>query len=894
MTTKPAKSEMLEVQGVLGKRKRMTRAKVNDRAHDSNSDSESDGSDDSDGSSDSDSDDDETDAHLLPDSPDAVVPEIPDVEPEQGEVLWSEDQEDLPCCAAYHEDVSKFQSRITEILDQTASYLSEIANKGESMERLHAQAIEIREFPEPKIPVVALVGDAGAGEVVSVLLCVYMANQFMQGNFGVACTCVIAEYRRPFPGQTTKFAATVEFLSIEQITTLLRAHIKELIFYNFEEEEDWTHEEKKGYRAASKTAESTFLALFRGKPSFETNEEMLKYMKVVHREKSIAATLLQFKTWCKELVFEHASRTSSEMITVESAFQLHKALSPILSSSASWSQKPSLWPLVHKVSIGIRGSRILLYITIADMPGLTDTSLTRVNASKDYIRGSDYLWIVAPIARCATDTGVDDMFYEFGDRFSGRITFVYTRIDDAMKPADFYREYQKEAQPLVKLNERLTKASSELSQAKQAANRVVKQASIDERTAIVERCQAKYNKLNQRCTEFMVSTRNRKITEMIYSEKAEYLKKGETESVYPVSSRHYAWLKGYKESNQENVVQLSPEMTGIPRLRKHALRIPAPDMWSTIVAHIKGTSVGFIKALRIWATKNGSENDNGMSDLRKKSLMAVGKVAWNDKLMQPAVKCINPGWDQLILREKKALEITQKAAYNALSVIQDGMKETMELLHIPTGHFEGHLDAKKHSIAHVFEKYSEALNKDLKYLKHCLNDVHSANLTEKDSGNGYFARAMRPIYTDASQISGPGYKKNVTVLLQESVGKKDDNSPFIKMANLAVTSMATHAADHLQELKDDCNGIYNDIFNQFGSLVDETVDEDGTIAKVKLALREFLVGADKEIGTIIERLEAIEKNQGPAIKVEVKEEDVPKVKRVRRSKKVKVETQDDE
>lgn len=244
-----------------------------------------------------------------------------------------------------------------------------------------------------------------------------------------------------------------------------------------------------------------------------------------------------------------------------------------------------------------------------------------MNASKDYIRGSDYLWIVAPIARCATDTGVDDMFYEFGDRFSGRITFVYTRIDDAMKPADFHREYQKEAQPLVKLNERLTKASSELSQAKQAANRVVKQASIDERTAIVERCQAKYNKLNQRCTEFMVSTRNRKITEMIYSEKAEYLKKGETESIYPVSSRHYAWLKGYKESNQENVVQLSPEMTGIPRLRKHALRIPAPDMWSTIVAHIKGTSVGFIKALRIWATKNGSENDNGMSDLRKKSLM---------------------------------------------------------------------------------------------------------------------------------------------------------------------------------------------------------------------------------------------------------------------------------
>lgn len=73
----------------------------------------------------------------------------------------------------------------------------------------------------------------------------------------------------------------------------------------------------------------------------------------------------------------------------------------------------------------------------------------------------------------------------------------------------------------------------------------------------------------------------------------------------------------------------------------------------------------------------------------------------------------------------------------------------MELLHIPTGHFEGYLDAKKHSIAHVFEKYSEALDKDLKYLKHCLNDVHSANVTQECKTayrEGFWKRLLRSRY----------------------------------------------------------------------------------------------------------------------------------------------------
>jgi hypothetical protein len=92
------------------------------------------------------------------------VEEEEEQEPEQGEVLWSEDQEKYPHCPAYHEDVKKFADRITEIFDEIVQHLTVISDKSDGMKRLTRQASDIRTFPQPKTPVIALMGDAGAGE----------------------------------------------------------------------------------------------------------------------------------------------------------------------------------------------------------------------------------------------------------------------------------------------------------------------------------------------------------------------------------------------------------------------------------------------------------------------------------------------------------------------------------------------------------------------------------------------------------------------------------------------------------------------------------------------------------------------------------------------------------
>lgn len=88
---------------------------------------------------------------------------LDDNEPEQGEVLWREADEGFPPCPAYHEDVRTISSQITAILDKTVEHLSEISDQSDSLSRLLEQAKETRKFPDPKIPTIALLGDAGAG-----------------------------------------------------------------------------------------------------------------------------------------------------------------------------------------------------------------------------------------------------------------------------------------------------------------------------------------------------------------------------------------------------------------------------------------------------------------------------------------------------------------------------------------------------------------------------------------------------------------------------------------------------------------------------------------------------------------------------------------------------------
>ena len=227
--------------------------------------------------------------------------------------------------------------------------------------------------------------------------------------------------------------------------------------------------------------------------------------------------------------------------------------------------------------------------------GLTDINRVRVKASKNYMRSSDHLWIVVPVMRCVSDTGVDSVLYEFGERFKGRLAMICTKIDDSMRSGSFKDQYPHRAK-------RLDKIERALKEAQMLGN------GPDEE-----------NFANARL-KFMVNVRNYEVAKEIYEKKSEYFEKSENGPVFFGSNEHYIWLKGYKESStSQDMAQLDAATTGIPALRKYALSIPSQDMWLTFMAHIQHTSMAFQKSIAIWAARTSADHGAELKRIKQKS-----------------------------------------------------------------------------------------------------------------------------------------------------------------------------------------------------------------------------------------------------------------------------------
>lgn len=97
-------------------------------------------------------------------------------------------------------------------------------------------------------------------------------------------------------------------------------------------------------------------------------------------------------------------------------------------------------------------------------------------------------------------------------------------------------------------------------------------------------------------------------------------------------------------------------------------------------------------------------------------------------------------------------------------------------------------------------------------------------------------------------------------MLEDFVNKRTHDSPFVRMVDYASNKVNQHAKSSSEELHKECNNIYNEVFNQLGGLMTDTEDNNGDVAAVKAALRDYLPSVDAEMTDIIGKLKAIEKS----------------------------------
>lgn len=475
---------------------------------------------------------------------------------------------------------------------------------------------------------------------------------------GQSCTYVGTEYERPFVGQTQNFAAKVEYFDIDSIGELLKRLIADYYHWHFEQEFDLSDDEKQELNRLAKTAFTTFRSLFCDKSEFESPYAATVYLEQAYKDEEHNA-LDKFSEWCRQLLEEKEADEDDhiEYLDDETQEGLLEQLNPLVFSNSRF-EEPSLWPLVKKVRIGIKGPRILEYITLIDLPGLDDTNRQRVDASYEMMRSCDAIWVVAKIDRAITETGVDSLLMRYGKAYE--MVMICTGTDDNIDAGlathlegegqivGDHGELLRRERELRKLVKRLPKKikarQNKLDNRSKAKSKKPKNPLTDHQKrklrAEIKKLQAELKdaerelpEIAQERFELLVAARNANTIRRLQSEKSEHLRPGKTLPVFCVSNVHYAALKGAKIINGP---RLDAEMTGIPALRQFVLRGSAPALLQAMEDFISYKFTVFMQGLTMWARSYSIQgSEELLASLKQPQKKASGLIDdFVDKLVE--------------------------------------------------------------------------------------------------------------------------------------------------------------------------------------------------------------------------------------------------------------------
>ncbi|EME85650.1 uncharacterized protein MYCFIDRAFT_90454 [Pseudocercospora fijiensis CIRAD86] len=494
----------------------------------------------------------------------------------QSDYEYTEAQETLPACALYDSKVPSVKSRLEKLAKTARKILRESDVTTKEVEVLRRKVKEL--------------------------------------DLGESVTWVATIYRAPFHWQKKRFAVQLKYFDLETIGKLLVEAVGDWKAYHFEEHEDITPQEEDRLRNRANTALAIFRTVFCEYPEFETDEAGVQSLN------RICSGTASIKQQTKSFV-DHAAQIMRTINAGEDALLeadefselegLHQWLSDHLDEDEGRGGPLTI------IRIGVRGSRVLDRWKIADLPGLTDSNLVRVNATLRSINQCDFLWAFDHVGRIATNGVIEGLAQRYGRAFKGNVVAIGTRSAENVQ-AELVRAYAKKGIKIEGLqewrasNRALTKQIKELQSSVQkktkAANRNEGSRDAHSEIAILEKVR---DDQDDEWWAKVVEGRNTFVTRELQRKCQPHLPVASTLRVFCVSNAHYAARKLNKR--KENFT-LSAEATGIPALRRHALALAAPEAFREVAYFVDHQYTVFIRGLELWASNRLSK---GRTDLIK-------------------------------------------------------------------------------------------------------------------------------------------------------------------------------------------------------------------------------------------------------------------------------------
>ncbi|KAI7220454.1 hypothetical protein KC343_g2819 [Hortaea werneckii] len=845
------------------------------------------------------------------------------------DAIYSERGEAYPKSAAYDEAIPKIKSAYTGIAQQVLNIIKTNPCNSAVLAKFVAKSADLTTIPKSKSVKIALLGEMGTGKsslLNSVIDIPDLARAFGGGE---SCTCVPSEYRNAFPDQRKRFAARVVYLDRAGVAKLIKDSADSYYNFYFAEKEPETldQETQNQVRRRAQTAIATFCALFSKHAEFETFETGEEYLQqMAKNDRSIVPARLQ--EWAMEILKEQktASGALNEYIEADDQQTFTKLISPMLNSDFR-TNGASLWPLVKCVSIGIKESRVLENVTIADLPGITDTDTLKVNNALDYMRGCQAIWIVATVNRIITNPHVDDLLRRYEERYRGKITIIATRSDDDVNGslAKGLREKHINIKGYDKQLVLQRKAQVQVSETKRTIASRLKAKHSKERTEKVKKLKSELaihkeslNEASENKFAELVRARNGHVVSSMSESVKRHCPEGSTPRIICVSNLHYWTLKGVEDPGS---FQLKAEDTGIPALRQIIYKLGAPGLLRILDDYIKYDFTVFLKGTNLWALSRYVPGAKELLSVVEKPQTLLGSdiEKYHDELqavidkmiLQPLLSKVtrhsSEAVDMLELKRKHRHPATLKAFMRkggnhcTANCPRESWNE--QYLQGPSTVLNKSWErAKKHQdkllntlkkqitdeVANMLRtikedqranrleltSFEQMVAGQIRGIKNTFRDHQVAFHQElenikidatQDRHTGYFTSAMGSAYEKCREDYGAGTTQRCLGYVSAQLSLKDDRSPFFRHATMLADTMDKLAKEQSKEVETRLRDILVDVYEHFDGMIASEF-EDPSETPVRAALKTYMKDAGKRAEELSAELAAVKDKYNKVVK----------------------------
>lgn len=258
---------------------------------------------------------------------------------------------------------------------------------------------------------VGFLGDTASGKSSLINSLLNLDNLATEAEDGLSGTHVIHEFAMAEPTQKTKYMAKVSYQPNNRILALIKEHFADI--YNFHNMDKTTAGDVDLAEEASmkyETALDFFTNLLVGQvpnvlndfrfPDADSATAWLKSAKSAEDKPKIE-TLRK----CVNAYLDGFGRETGETVIGSNDMNDLAAKKKVFAGPVAGGSSP--WPLVRKITIHVNARILSDGLVLVDLPGLADTNLTRVKATKEYIKNCYTIVIVHPMPRILTAVAVE-------------------------------------------------------------------------------------------------------------------------------------------------------------------------------------------------------------------------------------------------------------------------------------------------------------------------------------------------------------------------------------------------------------------------------------------------------------------------------------------------------